>query len=195
MRIASFLAVFLAGCSPKLPDPPPVPTMPTHAATPAVSPPTPPATMLGDEDCTRGDAIAVLDPARVSAHTFRRGMGPRAEESATLADGVTVRIQHLGCAHFVERFTFFVPGGAGPATDLTPWLVRLSALLKALPVREGRIKPMAKWAELLATRAAATPAYAAGEEIVVIPRFDGLFVTVTPVAGGMEIELVDDIAL
>lgn len=142
----------------------------------------------------RGEAIAVLDPSRVSSHLFRRGMGPRAEETAVLAGGVSVRIQHLGCEHFVERYAFVVPGEVAPAASLT----RLGELLKSLPVREGRAVNMSHWSELLAARAAVSPPLGVntGEEIVVVPDFSWLSVNVKPVPGGKtELELVYDIAL
>ena len=183
------------GCSPNKPSTPAsTPATTTTAATAASPIASSPTASLpaGDEDCTRGDATPVLDAAKVAGYAFHRGIGSRAEEVATLADGVSLRILHTGCAHYVERFVFVTKGDAPSGKDV---LARAAKLVKSLPVRGDRAASAAQWADLLSARAAAAPAYVAGEEIVVIPDFSWLSVTEKTVPGGTELEVVYDIAL
>lgn len=185
----SFLSLLLPalsmGCTPK----PSTPAAATAAPSPTVA-----ATSLGDEGCTRGDATPALDASKVTGHSFVRGIGPRAEEKATLPGGVPLTILHTGCAHYVEVFTFRLPHDGTPGPDY-PWLSKTAELLKTMPVNESRKRTVDEWVDLLSKRSEAKPAYVLGEEIVVTAGFSSLSLRVKPANGESEIELVYDIAL
>lgn len=168
--------------------------MPASTATAAPAATHPPVTSLGDEGCTRGDATPVLDASKVTGHSFARGIGPRAEEKATLPGGVPVTILHTGCAHYVEHYRFRLPHDGTPGAGY-PWLAKTAELLTAMPVRDDRTKSITEWVALLQKRSSAKPAYVLGEEIVVQEGFSWLSLDVKPANGGSEIELVYDIAL
>lgn len=147
-------------------------------------------TTTGEEGCTRGDAAAVLDAAKVTGHSFTRGVGPRAEEKATIPGGIALTVVHTGCAHFVERYTFRLPHDGTPGPDY-PWLTKTAELVKSLPVRADRIETTAQWASRLTKRSAEKPAYVLGDEIAVEEK-SSLSLHVTSRGGESEIELVYD---
>lgn len=137
----------------------------------------------------------MLDSSKVTGHSFARGIGPRAEEKATLPGGVPVTILHTGCAHYVEVYTFRLPHDGTPGPDY-PWLAKTAELLKSMPVRADRRKTIAEWVDLLAKRSSAKPAYILREEIAVQAGFSSLSLDVKPANGGeSEIVFAYDIAL
>ena len=136
--IAAVSFVAVAGCSPT-PSTLPATSTPAPAASAA------PVTSLGDEGCTRGDATPALDASKVKNHSFSRGLGPRAEEKATLADGTAVRVMHLGCEHYVERFTFTL--AKVPAAGDVP--AKAKELFAALPVAADRMARVKSWIDAL----------------------------------------------
>lgn len=147
------IAAVVSSCSPR---PGALPSTPdsTPPASAATSPSAGPATTLGDEGCTRGDATPALDATKVAGHSFSRGLGPRAEETGTLADGTRVRVRHLGCEHYVERYTFTLAKGSS-ITDGKQWAARAKELLAALPFAADRAKAREDWIAAL-TKAAPT---------------------------------------
>lgn len=141
MRVLAAVSfVSIAACTPTPASAPASPTPVASApATPAL------ATSLGDEHCTRGEATPALDASKVKGHSFSRGLGPRAEEKATLADGTSVRVMHLGCEHFVERYTFRL--AKVPAAGDVPG--RAKELFAALPVASDRAARVKTWVDAL----------------------------------------------
>lgn len=194
IAIASFLLfASLAGC--RAPSPAPVSsvTAPTPApSVPASATPQPHAEppASGDEDCVRGEPKPFLDASRVKDHRFVPGVGARAEESATLADGTAIRIGHMGCAHYVEVFRFVLPREKDGN-----WAARASALLKSLPTDERRAKDVEFWTEKLDAHATANPKPGAPVEVDLVEGFSWIRVEAKPASGGTELEIVYDVAL
>lgn len=190
-RIAAITILIVSGCrAPATSVEAPAPIATTAAATPATSPAA--ATPLDEDEelCARGEPKPFLDASRVKDHRFEPGVGPRAEESATLPDGRTVRIGHLGCAHYVETFRFVLAG----ETEIRP-AARAAELLRSLPARWLRAKDVEFWTEKLDAYAKANPGPATSAEVGLVEGFSWIRVQTRPVAGGTELEIVYDIAL
>lgn len=145
------IVVFASSCSPRTAALPSTPDS-TPPASAAASPAVRPATSAGDEGCNRGDATPALDASKVTGHSFTRGLGPRAEEKATLADGTPVRVQHLGCEHYVERYTFTLAKAHAPE-DAAFWVARAKELVTALPLTAEHAPARDAWLAALATAA------------------------------------------
>lgn len=84
-----------------------------------------------ESDCVRGEPEPVFKNS-----TFKRMSQFTAIEEYRLNENIYLTVNHFGCAHFSERYTFKVKANIISKNDWRSWMNFAADQLSALPVQE-----------------------------------------------------------